>query len=234
MGKSTRKKTTIKLAVSLLLAMLGFSTSASAGIQGSAHDFSNPAHAGWSGGQICQPCHTPHNAKQGLAIRIATLWSHQLSAANYTLYSSDTLDTTPEQPRGTSKLCLSCHDGTIALDSFGAEAGGSNFIPSGADLTTNLSDDHPISIIWTHQTLAGVPSDEKCYYCHDNIGEDPAEFRLPFYEYNGHTTGLYDAYLECSSCHDPHNNGDNGADAQPFLLRMSNAGSALCLQCHYK
>ncbi len=221
-------------ALSPLLVLILFSTSVYARIQGSAHDFSDPAHAGWSGGQICQPCHTPHNAKQDSEIRIAPLWNHQLSQAVYTLYSSDTMDTVPVQPLGISKLCLSCHDGTVALDNFGDQTGGSDYISGNADLTTDLSDDHPISIIWTHQTIQGPAPSNQCTYCHGNIGEDPAQFRLPFYEYNGRTVGLYDAYVECSSCHDPHNNGDNGADSQPFMLRLSNDGSTLCLQCHNK
>ena len=209
-------------------------TNSYAQIQSSAHDFSQPGHAGWSGGQICQPCHTPHNSNQDPSILIAPLWNHNLSTATYTLYSSSTMDTTTVQPLGISKLCLSCHDGTVALDNYGHAGGSGGTINPGADLTTDLSDDHPISIVWTHQTIVGPAGPEQCTYCHNNIGEDPAQFRVPFYEYNGHTTGLYDAYVECSSCHDPHNNGDAGADTQPYLLRMSNTGSALCLQCHNK
>lgn len=227
-------KKIIAFTLSLLFMVSVFSTSVYAGIQGSAHDFSDPAHAGWSEGQICLPCHTPHNARQDPEIRIAPLWNHQLSQAVYTLYASDTMDTAPVQPLGISKLCLSCHDGTVALDNFGDQTGGGNYISPGADLTTDISDDHPISIIWTHQTIVGPSSPGQCTYCHDNIGEDPAKFRIPFYEYNGHTTGLYDAYVECSSCHDPHNNGDGGADTQPYMLRLSNESSALCLQCHNK
>ena len=35
----------------------------------------------------------------------------------YIPYSSSSLQAKPGQPTGTSKLCLSCHDGTIALGS---------------------------------------------------------------------------------------------------------------------
>lgn len=36
------------------------------------------------------------------------------------------------------------------------------------------------------------------------------------------------AFVECASCHDPH------TDAAPTFLRVSNAGSAVCLACHIK
>lgn len=35
-------------------------------------------------------------------------------------------------------------------------------------------------------------------------------------------------YVECASCHDPH------TDVNPTFLRISNAGSAVCLACHIK
>jgi len=43
-------------------------------------------------------------------------------------------------------------------------------------------------------------------------------------------TGQTDAepFVECASCHDPH------TAANPTFLRVSNAGSAVCLSCHIK
>lgn len=35
-------------------------------------------------------------------------------------------------------------------------------------------------------------------------------------------------FVECASCHDPH------TDQQATFLRISNAGSAVCLACHIK
>ncbi|MGW8370074.1 MAG: cytochrome c3 family protein, partial [Gammaproteobacteria bacterium] len=68
--------------------------------------------------QICAFCHTPHGATPE---QKAPLWNRQLSSATYTLYNSNpvagtSLDATDlGNPSGKSKLCLSCHDGTIAL-----------------------------------------------------------------------------------------------------------------------
>jgi len=55
------------------------------------------------------------------------------------------MDSTPGQPDGVSKLCLSCHDGTVALDSYGG-VNGSTIITGSALLGTDLSTSHPISM----------------------------------------------------------------------------------------
>src|ERR1043166_8158441 len=62
--------------------------------------------------QICIFCHTPHNAAP-----IQPLWNRNLPVTAYIPYSSNSLQAKPGQPTGSSKLCLSCHDGTIALSS---------------------------------------------------------------------------------------------------------------------
>ncbi|NOX43513.1 MAG: hypothetical protein GXP19_07250, partial [Gammaproteobacteria bacterium] len=67
--------------------------------------------------QICIFCHTPHGAAEAPG----PLWNRALSGATYDTYSSGSLDSAPspgaslQQPTGTSKLCLSCHDGTMAV-----------------------------------------------------------------------------------------------------------------------
>ena len=50
---------------------------------------------------------------------------------------------------------------------------------------------------------------------------------------NGSTTmGVAQPFVECASCHDPHL--ENVGNANPTFLRISNAGSAVCLACHTK
>src|SRR5512134_3498758 len=67
--------------------------------------------------QVCAFCHTPHGARTD----VTPLWNRQDSGATYTTYTSTSYDAqniTAEfqaTPAGSSKLCLSCHDGTIAL-----------------------------------------------------------------------------------------------------------------------
>lgn len=203
-----------------LFYLLFSSTAVWADITGSAHDFSSEA---WSGGQICLPCHTPHNADQ--TVSKAPLWNHELTQATYTLYDSPTMNETTVQPLGISKLCLSCHDGTVALDSFG-NASGSEYIAGNANIGTDLSNDHPISITWTHQTIVPFGISAQCTYCHEHIHiqEDPEKYPLPFYTYDSGNTYK----VECSTCHDPHNNRAPG----DHMLRKTNLQSQLCLGCH--
>jgi len=113
-------------------------------IVGTAHDFSNE---GWNTtGEICIVCHTPHNAD--ITVSDAPLWNHEITTANFTPYSSSTMNATVGQPDASAKLCLSCHDGTVALDNFGGTTGGTNFISGGALIGTDLSNDHPVSFVY--------------------------------------------------------------------------------------
>jgi len=77
----------------------------SGSIRGTPHDLSPVP-----GGGSCSFCHTPHGALPG-----TPLWSHKLSTAVYKIYESSSLKAKVGQPTGSSKLCLSCHDGTVAL-----------------------------------------------------------------------------------------------------------------------
>ena len=141
-----------------------------------------------------------------------------MTSAAYTVYSSPTLDVAAGQPGGASKLCLSCHDGTVAIDSFGG-ATGSQFATGSALIGTDLSDDHPIGIGWEHQTQTPA-----CSNCHDP--RDPGDMTgiaTPFFGPPGSRT------LECPTCHDAH-----GTNGEPWLLRVTPVGSALCLYCHGK
>ena len=68
--------------------------------------------------EICVFCHTPHGGEMSQG----PLWNRHLSSATYDTYNSGSLDATAAgvalgQPNGISKLCLSCHDGTIAIGS---------------------------------------------------------------------------------------------------------------------
>ena len=162
--------------------------------------------------RVCIFCHTPHHATA-----VTPLWSRKTSNAIYNLYGSSTLVAQPGQPTGSSRLCLSCHDGTIAngmLEGF-TEAipmsGGVTTMPLGlTNLETDLSDDHPISFAYTSTLAAqrGELSDPLSL---------PAEIKLEEGE-----------MLQCTSCHNPHKNPHG------MFLVMDNTGSALCLSCHSK
>jgi predicted CXXCH cytochrome family protein len=189
---------------------------AGAQITGSAHDFTGETWMVTS--EMCQPCHTPHNASTALPV---VLWNHEVTVATYTLYNSPTMNATTGQPDGVSKACLSCHDGTVALDSFGGSTGGTT-IGGTANFGTDLANDHPVSFAYTN-TLAttdgGLHPPTSTASGITQSGTIAADMLF----------GTGNTQVECASCHDVHN-----AANLPFLLLKSNAGSALCLTCHNK
>jgi hypothetical protein len=74
--------------------------------------------------EVCIFCHTPHGGNvQGIGSApagAAPLWNRRLpDSGTYTIYSAPNFDaagTDAGKPKGVSLACLSCHDGTIALD----------------------------------------------------------------------------------------------------------------------
>jgi len=143
--------------------------------------------------QVCVFCHTPHGASTtdgGGNVLKAPLWNRTVpNPSTYAGYRSTSMDatnfdvlsstSTAGQPEGSSKLCLSCHDGAIALSSVNVNAGQANVtlaqgtgnlgtIPEGGDssspfynklsgntrnLGKDLTNDHPISVTFNN-TLA--------------------------------------------------------------------------------
>lgn len=217
------KKLLVLLSVLALVA--GFSGVSSAGIQGSAHDFSGFSFAG---GQICLPCHTPHNAVSDAA----PLWNHDLSTATYIPYSSPSMTATVGQPTGASKLCLSCHDGTVAVDSFGGDTGTIFISAFGADLdlTTDLSNDHPISFTYDAALATADPGlwDPTATTVTIGSGTFSRTGSISEVMLEGGTE------LQCQACHSVHNDFVAGTAISDALLKISIGGSELCLACHNK
>lgn len=207
------RKSLLVLSVGCVLALvLVFGQTVQAGtIVGSAHDFSR---AGWSGGETCITCHTPHNANT--AVPTAPLWNHNVTTATFTVYTSGTLNASVGQPDGVSKLCLSCHDGTVAVDSFGG-ATGSTMLNGSVKVGTDLSNDHPVSFTYDAALATADGSLKDPSSATSGLGSTIASDLLS------------GGKMQCSSCHDVHNS--SGAAS---LLIKSNAGSALCLTCHSK
>lgn len=207
-----------------------FSSGALAAIAGSAHDFSDGAgfnaDAWNTSGEICVVCHTPHNSD--VTVTEAALWDHELTAvAAYTPYSNPgSLDSAPSAAiTGLSKLCLSCHDGTVALDSYGGVTG-STVLTGSRLVGTDLGNDHPVAFTYnaTLATTDGAlanPTTATVTNPDGITGTPTISTALLF--------GAGNDQVECVSCHNVHNKG--GFDN---LLRVDNAGSALCLTCHTK
>lgn len=190
------------------VALLGLAANANAQIVNSAHNFSSMS---WSGGEICLPCHTPHggNAEAG------ALWNHALTNATYQMFEG-AAGTAADDFDHRSRLCLSCHDGTVALDSFGGQTG-TNFIGPNGNLGTDLTNDHPVG------SAAVYPETTSTRF--NAIATLPSAIRLRDWT---DSAGVLHKVVGCSTCHNVHNKGF------PHLLTMSNSASAVCLSCHIK
>jgi predicted CXXCH cytochrome family protein len=161
---------------------------------------------------LCQICHVPHASQTTGNTPEVPLWNHTLSSASYSMYTSGTIGTIKASPQGVSAACLSCHDGSVALDALGGAAGtAADTITGTAWLGTDLRDDHPISVKYD---LAATDLNTVASLTNVVV-------------YNDGT----DDWVECGSCHDPHN---WGAVADSTFLRATRAASGLCLECHNK
>jgi hypothetical protein len=125
--------------------------------------------------------------------------------------------------------CLACHSSTAGF----VGAGATDFTVFA--IGTDLRNDHPVGIRFPG---GGPGLDFKAptatkgsivYFDTNNSGGlDSQDVR--FYD-----TGE-GPEVECASCHDPHGvpSGAPGSTFLPTFLRVSNAGSGLCLTCHNK
>jgi predicted CXXCH cytochrome family protein len=203
------------------LAVAGLVASAGT-IVGSKHDFSFGAPVGT---QICVNCHTPHNADT--TVLDAPLWNRKLSTVTYTPYTSATMtakNLVAGQPGTTSKLCLSCHDGTIAVNSFGSVTG-TTFI-SAANKIANLNTSHPIGVPYNVQNDPGLRATTTGVTIGTTVGTNAKADSTG----NIGSRMLFNGNVECASCHDVHNTYTDGAS----LVKVSMASSALCTTCHIK
>ena len=207
--------------------------------------------------QVCVFCHTPHEATTGIA---APLWNRQLSSATYTPYSSASLEADAAElaaaPGGSSKLCLSCHDGTMAIDKVNALNGAKDVtipmtsaspvkMPSGnattgftRNLGVNLSSDHPISFTY-NSTIAGYDGELR--------GPDGAIVGSRVAGATKPKMPLENGQMQCSTCHDPHLRDKTTSNGNAKFLRMnrfqvlqptggsfSTSNDIICLACHDK
>ncbi len=214
--------------------------------------------------EICVFCHTPHGANLSAP---GPLWNRSTSVATYNTYNSGSLDATLEgvaldQPNGISKLCLSCHDGTIAIGSVRNRSGSGGYMtgpitmtgvegdgtmpvgPNGATtgftrrIGTDLTNDHPIS--FTFDTALANKDGE----LRDPAGEPEIGNRAPGVPRH---VPLDNGQVQCNSCHDPHIR--DAADptknikflrlnrfqkVSPISTSFNEANDIICMACHDK
>ena len=150
-------------------------------------------------GDLCSACHVPHRDTDP---EQAPLWEPDADLSRRFGRGQDV-------GRGTS-LCLTCHDGSVAGSATASmrrlQVVGEEF-PT-VDNSGHRTTDHPVGVAY--------PRNVKGY--------EPVSKVLA-----GGAVQLPNGRVECSSCHDPHNDA-----GEAFMLVVSNVRSALCLTCHRK
>jgi len=269
----------VGLAVAFLgtRAMAQVTSATTSGIVGSVHDFTTVKggtnNFGWNTASesTCQVCHTPHNADTS-GTTATPLWVHATTSQTYQLYADPNptggemslAGITPGQPSGVSLACLSCHDGTVAINQSigGAFSGsqhgetpaaykgpylgqiGSYLVVTGGTGSPTLAGTHPISISYPGGPMVGTfiraTTTPLNTVAQLNLGVNNTDI------WPGATTSptisnlLYNGKVECSSCHDVHAQiGD--APGDHYLLKIglqdfdsSGRGDTLCRTCHIK
>lgn len=170
------------------------------------------------------------------------LWNHEFTAnvAGYTMYqngpgaptigpkASQAIQNGMTDPGGVSLLCLSCHDGSVAVNSYGnvwqppsSQSGGGPTIFQGYQIGRDLylGNHHPIG--FDYDAVVAVDTEIR--------DPDLTQFTVTT-SVRDHLFGNANNQLECASCHSVHNKGNTGE----MLLWRSDQNSELCLTCHDK
>lgn len=191
----------------LLLGLVssGQTTNLSTDVLGS-HDFGS-GRGGVQGGNAnaCIYCHAPHNASSTIP-----LWNQTLSTNQYTL---NTNPTTATSVNTASMLCLSCHDGSVAVGqtlSFGKITTTGTVESIGG---TQLESSHPFSV-------------------QPELQDDPSVVAtlISTHQTKDPTVKLINNNIECSTCHDVHNQYRD--PRLPEFLVRDNTSGQLCMACH--
>ena len=234
------KKVTLLLggiAAVALVALTPATGLAATGIAGSPHDYTTDTNwfvngATWATSRtnICGVCHTIHHTNPD---RSAPLWTHASTVQTFQVYSSPTFNGGTPTINGSSKACLSCHDGSVALNqNYGGTTNGASLIYSpssriipdggvapGLPGNNDLRNMHPIGFSYTTAQAA-----------------DP-DIRVATSSILGVTGGsiattmLKNGNMECASCHDIHRT--KGLSGSSGIMTIT-SGQNLCLTCHNK
>jgi hypothetical protein len=247
----------------LFVVALAIPTMASALISNTKHNLTSTGPGGVkftdTNADMCKFCHLVHDANTANG----TLWARPAPTgiawtAGNTLTSDGTvLDSTNAALGAGSQKCLSCHDGTVALNTvinaggqysqvaLGSTAlGGANIVAGtnvflrGSTYMANLNGQHPVGIPFAGQSgslaVAAEYGTASVAGCASGVPVCVAGATTPaagaFIKLYG-AAGAYQ--VECSSCHEPH--AENVGGNFPFFLRVSGATvNGRCGACHKK
>ncbi|WP_225911685.1 cytochrome c3 family protein [Desulfuromonas versatilis] len=223
-------------------------TAPGTGVVGSLHDMNTISGATDDPqARVCAFCHTPHHAMADPTGEQQPLWSHQYTSyiSNWTPYASPTFqggDNWIDPLMGPSRLCMSCHDGLVAVDQHYGMAGtktglggdgwgGRDIGLADAGGNADFSNDHPIGFSYndaqTNDIGQGLfAASGRQFLSNTNNAALTVEDVL-----------LYGDIMTCATCHDVHNKDNANNTAAPgrnYFVYAPQDNSALCLTCHNK
>lgn len=245
----------------LVLGVLGLScVSAFADVRETPHNLIKSRDKSVSEMQVCVFCHTPFNEASdapqgpgGLGGGMIPRWQKSLTDGFvYTIYDDiGRLGLGKLSVGSQSMACLSCHDSNQALTTSatssdhpfgvpyrgvvkGMEPGSTIVTPKADSSTPFRAARHLFAVEDFREASQGAVENRSVFWVSRNgVTARRTRSDLPLY---GRTSdgsdvtteaGIVVPHIECSSCHDPH------ATTETFL-RVSGAGSQLCLTCHNK
>ncbi len=231
-------------ALGAMMAMVPMSSQAS--IVGSKHDFTSSTNywingsvnwaASSSSTNVCGECHTIHHA---VGPSSGPLWIHTATSQTFKTYDQGGSETFPSGVTvtlGTStKTCLGCHDGSVAINSQSGytsgtvtnkapKGGTAEYISSGGIVVEvsggvdDLTHMHPVGVNYA-SCVAAMPTGDLNPTTTAIAGGTVANVMLK----NGN--------VECSSCHDIHRTQGTATSSGIYTIA---SGQALCLACHNK
>lgn len=260
----------------LLGALFAGSSAFAQSIVGSKHDFTSGGSAQATTSvtdQVCVFCHTPHGADTTAPVPLwnKVLNSEQTRFTRYSTLATPSFDSLEAPVGSVSLACLSCHDGTQAMDVVLNQPGSGGYNGAGAEIdpgaigvmtTTpvptlgqDLSNDHPVSMQYGgggpdindadgvfggtlgdpdfNDPVKATINSNPIWWVDSDVGTAQVREKTDMLLYTRTDLGAAQPFVECGSCHDPHNS-DNAAGTQVSFLRTSNAASAVCTACHTK
>jgi hypothetical protein len=181
--------------------------------------------------EVCVFCHTPHNGASARG-----LWNRKDTTQTFGQYTARSLHIRTDlkgisdynEPNGSSRLCLGCHDGVTAL---GAVVAGYSNIAVNGSLGTAMSGTH-------------VFDRTKVTNSHHPVSFNYARVQSSLVNYkavpaNGVVKLDGQGRMQCTTCHDPHQTKDTN---MPFWVwdyippdppsDPANSHDAVCVTCH--
>lgn len=175
--------------------------------------------------EVCKFCHVPHSP-----IGKQPLWGHALSQV--TSYKVPQLrraggtSVPAPQPDGASRLCLSCHDGTVALGDLGSRRrgvpmAGAQRLEKGRKglIGTDLSGSHPVSIVMPDADPGA------------DLVRDLSLKPLSIVRSEGRVHLDAKNKMQCTTCHDPHSDRYFQPGRVPHFWSRPTVDE-ICLACH--